>query len=716
MLSAQLPAGKMPAEEKKQMIAEIKKEIATLEEEIKKAEIEDPDALPMLGSQLSTYKNMLTALDKTSTSSTKKTPASPGKATVARTPSPLVSINIKQPVPVPTAAQARDRYFWYKGKKINDSTLITVKGTLVQYQSKKNKLVVQPEQKKDAFAAIAKEITLGEQRKNEMYDKFDKVKNGFIYYPFIKGAIAQYDDATSRFSDAVKNTISFEEKRPVIASVLTEGNDLAGAKGPFDGTYQFPGAIDEGVIEWVSRQLDEAKRKISQLPPIESFPAPPTHNYGRCGTCDTTIISRERKLYEDWLKKYQEHELEISRQALTAMREYGLLGGEEMANEINTKFFEIVSALFRRADEKNKLLLDRYGNDLQYFNSIVPVILGNERQKQLLGAGEESSILGELVGRMNTTYWKYYNEQVAARNHDFVLNVPVHLGYLRQMALLGAEDNTGLDQVLDKLVSYNRFALTLDIDFIFQAGSDQDLSLRATGKMETAEKIYTMLYPDSCRFRMMAYQRDLSNTRFTDISLPMKVNGGVRTSPDEEGKMKDYPYKGASQYEFRFPDASITFCGSAPDTLFLSMFAGNESVAARAESDMANLRKAYTIDMLGFAGQVLFNEDENEFAEGMHDAGTKMLNNISGFMQQSAPANTLEKLRIQYEGYISMDDMRKEMESAYNTKKSYLLFNANNLSSILADSYIDTKRKIDEDVEVKKGMFHLRISHEPVGK
>ncbi|MEO7044263.1 MAG: hypothetical protein ABI091_03075, partial [Ferruginibacter sp.] len=42
---------------------------------------------------------------------------------VKKVTSPIVKIELKQPLQVPTQAQAKDHLLWYKGKKINDSML-----------------------------------------------------------------------------------------------------------------------------------------------------------------------------------------------------------------------------------------------------------------------------------------------------------------------------------------------------------------------------------------------------------------------------------------------------------------------------------------------------------------------------------------------------------------------------------------------------------------
>jgi hypothetical protein len=214
---SQLPTRIPQSDEMKQMVTELKKEIAGLEKEIKEAEKEDALAAAAMKKQLNTYKTMLAALDKSRPVEAKtKSPSAAIKNKLLQTPSPITAVFLKQPVMAPTAAQAKDRFFWYRGRMLNDSTLITAKRTVVQYSKKRSQLIVQPEEKKDSFALIVKEIIRSEQRKQELVDQFNNIKNGFIYYPYVTTSLAVYDDLTKRFSGAVNNTLTFNPGLPIL--------------------------------------------------------------------------------------------------------------------------------------------------------------------------------------------------------------------------------------------------------------------------------------------------------------------------------------------------------------------------------------------------------------------------------------------------------------------------------------------------------------------
>jgi hypothetical protein len=722
---AQLPTGKQ-TDEIKQMIAELKKEITTIEAEIRQAEKDDPESVASLKTQLNTYKTMLAAFDKSNATIAKPKPATTVKTALPQTPSPIVKAHLKAPVVTPTAAQAKDRLFWYKGKKINDSTLVTTKKTVVQYSRKRQILIVEPDEKKDtAFVGIAKRIAKGEQVKRDLIEKFDKMQNGFIYYPYLENSLVVYDDLTKRFSEAVNNTIKFKDPLPNIPTSKNNNNPVRSGKGPNTFNHGIYVAEDElldsipDIEKVLQEQLDDAEKKMKQLPSIESFPAPPRREIGRCSSCDTSVIGRQRRADSLWLIKYGEPEQQIINKALSAMHAAAVLLGDS-GGELVDRGTSIFMEMMRRGTQKAQILFNRFGNDIHYFIVVAQVILGHERRSQLLGTGEGSDVttVGDLAEKLYSVYKKHYDEQVAAKNHDFVLNVPFHIGVYRQFAMLGGEEKANLvSEYMQEMKAYNHFALTMDMDFVWQVDGDGKLQRRITGTMEIKEKVYVWLYPDGCNYRILAHGTDLNNKKLGDITLPMKVKGGIETIREDNDKLKDYPYSGAQEVAFRFPDSKINFCDNGPDTLYLSVVGGNEELAAQAQSDMQDLANTYnTMEMLVYANQVLMNENTTEAIQGTQEAGARILNTISGFMQQGPPANTLDKMKTQYEGHMQMDNQRIGFENAYASKTARIAFNANNRSTVLTDTYLDTKRTMDTGVEIKKGLFHLKMVHEPKGK
>lgn len=720
VVQAQQPQ-KNQTDEMKQEIRNLEKEIKDLENEIKLLEKSDPEEAAELKKELAVLKSMLSMLGGAVASANQ-----PAKSTLKNgsqlkpSTSPLVPITIKQPVTTPTAAQAKDRLLWYTGKKLNDSTLITVKGLLVQYAEKKSLVIVQPPKKTDRFEKMVKELINNEKRKEELAEHFVNMENGLLYYPLLVSTMAIYDDLTTGYSNVIKNTIELPvlEQLPTGAGgsttpVTQETKTEAPPKTPTEKKL-VPKKVElaSDIQKQMEDQLAFAKKLIQQLPPIAEFPAPPARNLGLCATCDTSLLARKRREDSIWLEKYHGQESKIANLLLGLERQKYLLGLMDTSNYLNPLF-----PLFKRLEQKDNILIEKYGNDFHYTQILSTVVLGHERQSQLIGINdnESPSLLHTIMSKANYAYKKYYNEQVEAKNHDFVLNIPFHLGVLRQKALLGIEeDNTTLGDMINTMMEYNRFALTTEIDFVYeQINDEKEIELKVSGTMESSVKKYTMLVFDSCTYKMMPYSTDISTQSLEKVTIPMSVKSGTKTIRDEENKLVTYQYSGPESFPLQFPEFRIDLCNtSRPDTAFMTGFVGNEETAQQFKSAMSQINKSYKADILIYANYVFYAGEVDE--EGAIDMGYDILKTIEGFQNLDPATTHMGKLKQQYEGKKQMDIHRQGMINKLSNDKTAFLFTANNKSTVFTDKYNDFKKKIEDYTELKRGQIHLRIVHEPV--
>ncbi len=705
--------------EMQQAVDDLKKEISDLEAEIKIAEKADPDEAAELKNELAMLKKMLSNFDKTSNPATQPTKVlTTNISSPKTTASSIVPVSLKQPVFIPTAAQAKDKLLWYRGKKINDTTLVTVKGMVVQFNKKKNEVVLQPQKKADPFDKIVQEFTKGEQRKSELIDRFDKMENGFMFYPELKNGLALFDDITERWNSVLKNTVEL----PVLPMPVSATNNPDPGKigsGPSADLYSYDDMTEQNENEQLlkemkliwEQELARAKKEIKELPPVSEFPAPPMHELGICSLCDTSLIRKQRIQDSIWRDKYWGKETRILQRILGVERQKELLG---VAGE---GIFDVIDTLFIRGVQKNKILYEKYGNDMRCMNIIAEVLLGSDRQIQLLGGSERSndSFLGiQTVAKSFKLYNKYLDEQIEAKNHDFVLNIASHLGNERMKQLLA--DSSDLNELLEKFLNYNRFALTIDLDFIIEQRNNKDeLQFKATGAMSTKEKVYGMLVSDSCIYRMIQYNTDLNNAQLNDVSIPLIVKSGIKTIRNEDNKLEDFSYTGPESFQLLFPDVKIEFCSSNnPDSAFFATLMGDEVAANMYMGNLNNNIKNYKTDFLGFANLALLNTDVGKNKTTMGNLSAEMMTTISSFQNQNSGGSKIDKLKMQYEGKRQMDSYKKNMQSQMNDKKSILLFYANNRSTVLVDKYEDTKRKLYDDFNLTRGLIHLRVIHDPV--
>lgn len=718
---AQVKPQKNQQAEMQQAVDEMKKEIRRLEDEIKKKT--DPEEAASLKRELGSLRSMLSMFEKPGKPVTKPSTSAPLKSqSVKNTPSPITPVILKQPYSIPTAEQATDRLLWYKGKKINDSTLVTVKGMVVQFNknNKKRSVVkIQPLKKADPFDSLVVEFTKTEKRKEELIDKFDKMKNGFLFYTELKTTLALYDDLAERMGSILKNTIDLPEMPLPAANEQEAPSPLPAAKGP-SANYGFidtlPGTKkDEWTekLQAMEQQMKLAEQLFQQLPPVHSFPAPPKHEPGMCSYCDPNTIKTQRLQDSVWLGQYQGKEEEIEAMVLGVERQRALMG-------IQSDDRELLSKLLERGVAKATILYEKYGNEFRSSKIVMQVIVGLERQIQLLGMAEGIPFNGmQMLMQKLDKYEEYLEEQIQAKNHDFVLNISSHLGYIRQKTLLGSFENPGAaaDEMIQQWLRYNRFELIVESDFIVEKrNEDGELQFKATGALAMKEKIYSMFIPDSCNYKILPYTLDYTSASINDISISMSVRSGTKTIKDENGKLADYPYTGPSTYLLAFPDASIDFCNhDQSDSIWLHTFTGEEGITISTDHLISTTNNSYQLDFLTMVNLVFVTNDLPQNEQNFETVSQDLFNTMGGFQSTDAGGSKLEKMKRQYEGKNQMDKHRKEIQKLVNNQETVIIFSADNKQTVVTDKFIDTKRKLEnEGLELTRGLIHLKIIHTAV--
>src|SRR6476661_4907880 len=176
------------AAQKKPSAAEMEKQMKAAQKEIDELEKVDPEAAKMA-------KQMLQQMQART--------SQPAAASVNKPlpvfASPITSIKTPPGLTPPTDAQATGQLLWYKGKRINDSMLITAKGSVVLYSKKTDRIIVQPKPGSDPFKAMVEELIKSESRKQQLADQAAKMKNGFFYYPLIVECIAEVAATDKRY-------------------------------------------------------------------------------------------------------------------------------------------------------------------------------------------------------------------------------------------------------------------------------------------------------------------------------------------------------------------------------------------------------------------------------------------------------------------------------------------------------------------------------------
>tara|TARA_R110001583_G_scaffold159814_2_gene311711 strand:+ start:235 stop:2415 length:2181 start_codon:yes stop_codon:yes gene_type:complete len=696
--------------ENQQEIKDLKQDIKELETELADAKINYPEEVSEIQKELDATRKMLAAFEKMAgVSSVPKTSIPKvSSPTPSNYNSPIVSITLNKLVSPPALGQDNDRLLWYKGKSINDSTLITKKGMIVQHQQKKNRVVAQPDKKSDKFQKMIEELEKTEQRKEELLDKFIKMKNGFLYYPDIEKTITLYNENTEEFKEVVKNTIE-------LPPMKDEGKSEEVVVSKKDEKLE----NDNPVKESLKKILAEAKRKLDALPAVDNFPAPPEKDLTNCSWCDSTIRNREKNESSAWSENFSGPEREITAMVLSVYRQAELLGIEDFEKNSNALLDPILAAVNERMTKKITLLWERYGKQIKRLEIVMRTVLGFERQKTLLSADDGSEIvsLSRMMEEMDAAYKEYFKEQVGLKNHNFVLNFSQHIAIERQKDLLGMESppgQRGFGEIFDLAYDYNRFGLTLNLDFIYeQRDDDGELELKATGKINTDTKIFVMLIPEECSFKVLHREEDYSKINEDQAAIPLIVESGEKTMRNEDDKLVTYSYSGPTEIKMQFPEFKINFCNSkVSDSVFFMPL----NYAVDYKVPKSNLNKSYKDEILPLANHMLI--DMNSM-EGKTTQGMELATYIMAGLEE--PDNTpptgnikQDKLKEQYNLKVKQDNYKKKISEVTMNKKTVFLFQANNGATVLTDKFSDIKYTIDEYRKLVKGLIHFKLEHYPV--
>ncbi len=201
---------KQAALEAKKQRDDIRKQIADA-----KTNNEDPVTIKQLEDQLGTLDKMVRMLEGTNLTDKMKTDEAPITKTIEpKFISPIIPITLKQPVKPPTEKEANDYLLWYKGKKIDNNTLITVDGTIIRYNRSQNVVIVDPDEKKDStpYIGLARLLSQMGRMKNTFVSLMDGITNSFLMAPEIVNAFKECGYIEQRYYEIAKNhfTVSFE--------------------------------------------------------------------------------------------------------------------------------------------------------------------------------------------------------------------------------------------------------------------------------------------------------------------------------------------------------------------------------------------------------------------------------------------------------------------------------------------------------------------------
>jgi hypothetical protein len=614
--------------------------------------------------------------------------------------SPLQVIALKTPVIKPTPEQAKDRLLWYKGKKLNDSTLVTGNATVVQLKRKKNQLVIQPDGKNDIFKKIDRQLSLHEVRKSGFIHLMSSTQNGFYFYPGIVNSLNELDQIQSQFKEVVKNVIeltTFENS--------DEQETLKPGKGGAD--FQYLSEIPTQVMS----AYNEVMAMLQANEPLE-FPEPPGRDLDACFSCNEENQGNYYRAVDEWREKYLQYEKSLTQKAMMVSRALDKISANEVPGMLDNMNVA-VNKSFDRTRFKLELLEKKYGNSINVIPLLILENLNLLRQESFTGRQTEinEQEISDKIAAYIDKVLLYIREQMPQRNYNVSFNLPLIIGlYQQKLILNGSEkDMEDMREHIVELDRFNRFKLNLSM---YSSVASKDL--QATALVETSSNFYVQLGMAECKYQFFIRDINVDKATEKEFYIPLLSKGGVKIQLEEDDKYHTHNYSGPTDMMAVFPYFDIDFCNDAvPDTAFISIVRYKNEIS---EAQAKGILKSYTIDLMSYINLLVLNPDGAEAAESDNLQAAREMIEIATTKQLPAPTGIPELDALQ-DKYWKVMGMRKQQRIMANTafsNRSPILFDAGNFAKIIVDASIDSRGGNAESLKVIEGVIKLKIEHEPL--
>jgi len=708
----------------KQARAEAIEEIKQMETDIADAKKnkEDPETIKEMEKNLAMMKKMLGIIDKVAIIDPQKKREIQTTNSVPSYRSPYIRF-YKQAVVIPTKAQAKDRLLCYTGKKINQNTLITTTGRVIQYDRQNNQVLVQYNEKKDSTTLkIISNLARSRQWTNNYINNTAARKNSFFDYPLVMMAMKEFDLIEQDFNKLADNTVQLPGTgaNPMAMNkpVYLNKNGVGGPNIFYETKLSYPPDLDE----WARLAHQELMDLMNHAPPLD-FPPPPKNEFDLCFYCDASLQEKHHKDMATWNDKFAEYEAKLISTGLAIERQYQLLGGnisESAISNLEQDIDKAAAFAFNRLNQKIDLLVQRYGKDVYRRESVIYNLLALARQQSLLGADADESkgqALQEKVSDLlnDKTFEEFIDQRIEAKDYNVIFNYALLLGNERVKQLLGASGGGEENNQLQKVQELNRFALTLTLDFEFEMVPEEGKPmLKANGSISTKDKIYLRLGRNNdCKWQFYLFDPDYSiMTTENAYKIPLIINSGTKMIKKPDGGWETYSYSGPKDLLMPFPSFRISFCpNSQQDSAFM------ETLRYEQENVSGDVSKAYKADFLAYANKMFLSIGKiGDNLSGLTDLADEMTNTASSqpTIDPTGYAK-LDKMQGDFKVNGKQHDIQKQLTDLSKVEHTVLLFDAQNGSQFLINGTLNTANS-EKVLDMKKGLIKLKVVLEPLNQ
>lgn len=727
--------------EMQKQLADAKKQslelTADLEQQIAEAKAngDDTEKIQEMENRLATLRRISGIIEKVPTNPGRPQNIPKTKYPVVKYVSPIVPLVVKQPYKVPTEKEAKDSLLWYRGKKIDNTTLVTTAGMVIRYDRLQNRVIVRPDAKKDTvITLLVKKLSKTETIKNDFANTTNQIKNSFFMFPEIMAAYEEFDYIRKRYDRIANNTIDFPDV-PIVRN----------SRLPVSSGFGYGGAIMLEAImleELNNNGLEQAYQELMgklNNPPGLNVTTPPKRPNDLC-LCDPARRAQYENELDNWLETLWEYENDLLSKLKNLHRHLEDNSAADLSSmpTIHADLQRALDLAMSRKQQKVNLIYGNWEQDVLREEALVMARLTLERELQKIGrtnssgSGHRQTFNDNFLSRDNQ-FGQFIRNEMDAKNYNVVFDYSLYLSHEYHKQLLGGTPNVNITRYFKwqaTLMHYNRFTMTIDMDFDVEwRGTDGELHVMLKGEL-SSDPMKVSIGRMGCKWQLFLTFSNYLTGDEMDFRIPFKAKGGEKKIK-MQNMWNTYPYSGPRDLLMVFPSVRMDFCpGGGSDSAIMDVLRYKNdifnqqwvNVAGMTEEELGEdpLRKdplkKYVIELLLCANKLLIPAEtaKQRHAE-MASIGDEMLDFNSGIRLDNPTGNSvMDELKIEYSSNLRQHNMQKKLADAIHTNQSYILFDAVNNSDLL----IEKNQPVEYDQleikeKMKRGNIILRVKHTP---
>jgi hypothetical protein len=576
------------------------------------------------------------------------------------------------------------KLLWYKGKKINDSTLVTAGGNRVIYHSASGRVRVQFTGTGSISSTIINGVKNAPGRKRQI---LQTLTSGPMGRTNISAAIQASDEVDKADQRMLRHVDGPGE---------LELGDAEGGSG-------------KELPTWLRNHYDDVISYVLSVKGKEpgDAPRPPQSDFSYCAPCrDKNDKAREKEV-DDYISRYFTEDREHIQKALRVIRYFQYRQSKKLPYDsvaASTMEPRMTQALAEIADYMQKKAIkvwNQYKSDGPSLPFMAELFVSVRRNLELLGMSTRQDFppSSEVFSHTMTGISKHLSKALQEKNYPVLLNVRWIIALYRQAELLGVSDVTA-EKPLHEYLSATRFEMKMDATARI-GGNGISQFAKITGS-----NFYRAIPDTQCILRWHLISPDTTKMVYKLEDVGMEAPGSSMS------------YVGTRKWKAAPANITLDFCHPERDTLLLNGFQpdGKENWV------MANITQELPIVTSLFGNSFMDEKRVREMAadKGLGERLKKEM--MDEYEKHIAPYKHLMDKDPATLTAAEQEQLRKVVTASQEIRNKvnmpspfgYLLKGRlKNSDKTVFDEQIDGKVLFPRNTAIQEAIMRVRIDHAP---